>query len=181
MENYYFFQGDMLIFDDIAYADDNPYWYDPNSWMEIPNHPEYVLSVIGDIVRKSDSYRLQDEDIEMHNIIISPPSLNFTSSSFESESESETDTVDVDMGEVIDTQYLDNYPILMLVDERAHKWYRSITHMLSVTQGTEGMRADIIYKSCNQREKCYGKKFIWDPLLYVKYELLKSDSKFHRS
>jgi len=48
--------------------------------------------------------------------------------------------------------------------------------MLKNMHGSEGMDPYVIYRACNASEpiKCYGKTFRWDPLLYIKFEMLQN-------
>jgi hypothetical protein len=77
----------------------------------------------------------------------------------------------------IDVQYLDRYPVIITDDDgRFMRWYPSITGMLQTMHGSEGMNSHVIYRACNTPEwqKCYGKIFRWDPLMYVRYELIST-------
>lgn len=75
----------------------------------------------------------------------------------------------------INIQYLNNYPVILTdSDGEFMRWYPSIYNMLQRTHGTEGMDPHVIYRACSSPvwQKCYGKMFRWDPLLYVKYEMI---------
>jgi hypothetical protein len=218
-KRYYFKSQGKILFDDIAYADDNPYWTEEGTWATVPGYSLYEASLQGDIVRKRDAFMLPQRDgtvmvnaddgtrqrLEIDELInITYPAefeptvqdllddlLDDLDDLDESADESTTSTVDTVSEESmeyaehvnvpvahteIDERYLNEYPVVLLTgdEDDFQKWYPSITHMLRVTHGTEGMDPVAIYNACQNGTKCYGKKIIWDPMLYVKFELQRA-------
>jgi hypothetical protein len=199
MENksYYFKRHGCVIFDDIAYASDHPYWLDHTSWHDVPGFTRYEATVHGEIVRKRDAFLL----IPNNGYVMLTSDTGIKTRCAVSDILAHATPVDT-TGAVLDallaeltgmpeqpehpefpeSAYLEAYPIVILDSSGViQRWHPSIIHMLANTHGTEGMDPQVIYRACVDGVKCYGKNIRWDPNLYVKYELLRCRSRFPHS
>lgn len=198
---YYFMHDDMIIFNDIAYSEDNAYWNDPHSWERIPGFPDYLINVYAEIIRESDSYlvltEISDDGQEIAHLVdalgvetcyviensADDDSSSEVSTEIMDDDDDDDDDIDALMREMVNDatpvvpaheEYLTNYPIIITDgDGEFMQHFSSIRSMLQRMHGTEGWDPEVIYNTCNSPEwrKCYGKMIRWDPIIYLRHEL----------
>lgn len=200
---YYFKYDGVIIFNDLLYIENHPHWNDTTIWNRIPGYSRYLVNAHGEVIRACDAYLMRmhpdtktvtlirDSDRKKEKVCIHDAHRASDTSA------STTDILDdlilslqvVEPTEItnpvadqINIQYLNNYPIILTDgDGEFMRWYPSIYNMLQRTHGTEGMDPHVIYRACNSHvwQKCYGKMFRWDPLMYVKYEITSHSKTLH--
>jgi len=68
---YYFKYNNVIIFNDLLYAEDHPYWNDDSIWESVPDFSLYLVNKYGEVIRKRDSYLIPvKKDDEGHDYVI---------------------------------------------------------------------------------------------------------------
>jgi hypothetical protein len=178
MSTYYFKHKNMIMFDDLRYIEDHPYWHDTTIWKPIPGYSSYLINSYGEVIRKRDSFLMPKK---MATVVLVNNSRSRESCAIsellvrsgcqiprELEPALEPATPPVPAYD-----YLGNYPVILTDrDGEFIRWYPSIQY-LCTRPGMEGMNPEVIYNACTSTDwrMCYGKVFRWDPLTYVRFQI----------